>query len=148
MQRDATIGVITIWIALSCACACGTHRSYDGPALEPHAVATLETRREPRIHVSLDAVDGRRIPIWNARAEILPGTRVLETSVVIRLHERQVITTHQLRFEARAGRRYRVEAGLGYYGPGVTVTEVGTGNVVAEALTLPDDLPPVGSRDY
>ena len=82
MRRNAFLCVVSIWTALGC--ACGTHRAYDGPRREPAAVARLETYREPRIHIFLDAIDGSSVPVWNDRAEVLPGRHVLETSVVIR----------------------------------------------------------------
>lgn len=125
--------------------ACGTLRTYPGPARSPENVARIRPAAVEGALVVIEAVNGKRLGPFRDRVEVLPGPQSLLAVVVIESGPRAYTAEQQLDFDAEAGREYRLVADWFLYGPRLRVEDE-RGEVVSESLTPPRREPSVTLR--
>ena len=70
----------------------------------------------------------------------------MKAKVAVKEHGVTITAVHFLQLKAEAGREYVLNGDFFLYGPRIWIEDKAQGTVVAEAVTLPSQLPPVGAR--
>lgn len=133
-------------LALAGGAGCATLQAYSGAPRADSEVALLVPATSSAAHLLIERVNGRRVGLFQDRVEVLPGEHVVLASVVVEHAMRSVVGTHRLRFVAEPGHHYELRGDWHMYGPRIWIQDLASGARVAEAVTRPPRLPPVGAR--
>jgi len=126
--------------------ACGTLRAYSGAPREWTEVASSRPATLRGHQILIDAIAGKPLNLLQDRAEMLPGPHRVRATLVLRTESRLASGTHELDFEAKPGRQYRVHGDWYLYGPRIWISEEGVDEVLAVAVTRPARPRAVGAR--
>jgi len=135
MLRTPSVAVLLLLAALST--ACGTLRAYSGAPRNPTEVASIRPATVRGHQILIESVDGQALNLLQDRAELLPGSHRVRATLVLRTESRLATGTHELDFEAEPGRAYRVHGDWYIYGPRIWISEDGSEEVLAVAVTRP-----------
>ena len=90
--------------------ACGTLRTYDGPARTSDQIALLRPARAQHLRAFILAVDGKPLSAFQDRVEVLPGEHEVEASALLTVGGQVVNDKRLLHLLARSGCEYVVHA--------------------------------------